>query len=273
MFSTKFTEWAILELLIQHESLNTHQVYELLKKEYNVELSLAQLYKIIKQMYQAYMVVKDGVNIKLNMRRINKMHMYSDQLKKKSSSQKQVMREGEHKFFEVNNLHDVDSPWAHIVNQIYNEKQHEDLYFYDSHPYYFIYDHYFPIRLYHPFYSETYKVYQLVWHKTYLDVYWISINGEDNIIISYEDLNELPKSGYLCEVIGDYIIEFHLPPIMAWALDRFYDSVKSIDEFDLQEYAKIFSLKVDCKFLVRRNKKDAKALASTIKSYFSQREN
>ena len=270
MFSTKFTEWVILDILIKGKSLTTQQVHRLLKEEYNVEISLAQLYKVIKQMYDASIIMKDWSHLQLNMWWVNKIYLYAHQLDKEFVWQESVMKEGEHKFFDAKTIQAIDSPWSHVISQIYNEQQHEDLYFYDSHPYYFLYEYYFPLRLYHPFFNDKCNIYQLTWNNTFLDVYGGSVYKDNQIKTVYQQTDEFPKSWYSCRVIWDYIIETHLPEIIAWALDTYFEKVASLGELDLQEYAKAFSLKLDCKFLVRRNKKDAKDLASTIKSYFNK---
>ena len=82
MFSTNKQENAIIEILGINKFMQTQKIHALLKEQYAINISLAQMYKTINKLLDTQILVKQGKELSLNLRWIEKVRLFMSRVEK-----------------------------------------------------------------------------------------------------------------------------------------------------------------------------------------------
>ena len=118
------------------------------------------------------------------------------------------------------------------------------------------------------FATKGVHIYNALSEKKFLDHYVVDTFQTETNHIRLVDNTFFPNEKYSTNIIGDYIIEFFYPDILAQYFGLFFETVKSIEQFDPQRFTDIFQMRVPCELVVRKSAKDAARYRAVIEGWF-----
>ncbi len=140
-FGTKDSINRILEILCQNKELTVQQIFGLLSHEYQIDISLAQLYKTLATLEKEQMIIKQYNMISLNSLWIKKVSDFIEKAKKiyfHDNIAFSQLQEGQRREFSADNLLDLDAIWNNISTQLQLQNNTQEVAFYHSHPYFIL---------------------------------------------------------------------------------------------------------------------------------------
>lgn len=78
-----------------------------------------------------------------------------------------------------------------------------------------------------------------------------------------------PSEGYCINIVGDYIIECIFPQSITQHYKIFFDTVKSLDTFNIGMFNQIMKMKEQCSLKIIHSPEHAKKMKQKIKQYFT----
>jgi hypothetical protein len=164
---------------------------------------------------------------------------------------------------------DLDNIWADFLNILtLNAENQEVAYLYNSHLYHMLGSPETEIMTFKNMKKHFKKVCFLIGNQSFLDNYSADILRLQGIDVVCDATTKFMKDGYCVNVIGDMMIEVMIPDIISQYFKVFFDSVKSIQEFQPEMFQNIFKMKAEYKILIRKSKQQAGNLRKEIRRYF-----
>jgi len=115
------------------------------------------------------------------------------------------------------------------------------------------------------------KQYDLCWNDTFLDRYSLDILRIKKDRKVAKDLSLFDYKWYNINIIWDYVIQVHLWDFVSSRIDSLYNSVESIDQYDIKELRSILKIKEEVIILVSYDPKQAKIWRDTIGREINQK--
>ena len=140
MIFTNRQESTIIEILGNQKFMQVQKIYTLLKEQYNIDISLAQIYKTINKLLDTQILVKQGKEVSLNLRWIEKVRSFVNRVEKNyvSSVDEFSFDIGNTQIFHADSLFSLDTLRNNAVQKMIALSPGEELLFYNSHPYHIL---------------------------------------------------------------------------------------------------------------------------------------
>lgn len=265
---------AIVETLAVLHPLTMRELHRKLHNEHHIQVSTQNLYRAVSQLVAAQVLVREYRALSLNRIWISHFmtlaaslkHQYSPAL---SGSSKLPGRSGEVREYSAGSLALLDPLWSDALVELADECKGKPLYAYNSHPWYSIGMRDTEQRAMHGLVSRGVHVYMLYGNETFLDVYanrLIRLTGYTSICSQAHDFL---RHGYALWLGGPCIIEVQFPSVIDKQFEFFFQSVRAIEQLDIELFSSVFSLKARCRLTITRDAKRAAVLRRKIKSCFS----
>ncbi len=261
---------SIIFTLAQSKGLSIQWLHKLVYEQ--EKISLPNFYKIIDQMIEKQIILKENWKIALHATRMLSLFDLTEKIKKQYFEQPTVsieLKENEQKVFYASSLRDLDNVRANLLSAIsikYTKNEH--YYFYNAHTYHILWMQETERTNFQQFGKYSPKVYFVSGNETPLDIYWAQLLGIQGTNAICSDKVKFLKDGYCLNVIWEYIVEVLFPPMITNYFKVFFDSIKTIKDFNPELFQNIFKMKSECKLTIRRNKKDAEIFKKEIIKYF-----
>jgi len=244
-------------------------LYEEVKKQYDIKVSLQNLYRTVGQMVEKQILVREGKKISLNFVWITHQIKFTENIRQTYitvRTESDIPRtDGERHEFTAESLAALDPQWNDVIAEIAGLYKDPTWYEYNSHPWHFLAMSDTEDRLYESLGTRGYKLYG---NDTFLDRYGTTLAALRCPKAIAKD-SPFPKEGYSLWVCEDYIVECVFPEVLSKHFAFFFHTIHSIDEFNVDLFSSIFRMKIHCKIVVRKSTKNAKELQGKIAAYFS----
>lgn len=269
MFSTNKQENALIDILSMQKDIQIQQIHEILKKDYDIVISLAQLYKTINKLLDNQIIVKQWKKVSLNLRWIEKVRSFVQSVEKNylSSLDEFDFDMGNTQTFHADSLFALDTIWNNAIQKMITLSPWEDIYFYDSHPYHILglpgTEHELMSYL-----ANHQTIYYLFWNIKILDQYGAELLERKWCLSRCHDDTPFLKEWYCNVLVGDYILESIFPNLLTEYFATFFDKVQDISEFNMEQFASIFKIKVTVSFTIKKSPTHVERIRKKIQSFF-----
>lgn len=100
--------------------MQIQKIHGLLKKQYSIDISLAQVYKTINKLLNTQILVKQGKEVSLNLRWIEKVRSFMNRVEKNyvSSVDEFTFDIGNTQIFHADSLFTLDTMWNNAVQKM-----------------------------------------------------------------------------------------------------------------------------------------------------------
>lgn len=277
-------ESIILDILSKKPRMRTKDMYDLFCSKYPKSITIQGFYKIIRNMLNDRILVKDGGLLSIDTIWINRLVDFIDMLKQnyleiKALTAHVLMDEGETNTFTFDNIVKMDNFWGHALNMVkhfYLDNNHENKNAYSKN-----YFALFQIArtesenvIIHSFESADMKWYMASANQTFLNKLVPKIIDDDNFHFINYSMNGNREhtlfKNYWVTVIGDYIFESRLPKYIFELIEKIYNEVQSIAEFNADKINYLFLEPGKSKLTISKNKNKAEIIRQEIKSLFEK---
>ena len=264
---------SILEELAASPGLSIEAIHTQLTTKL-IEVSRPNLYRIIGQMIEVQMLVKDKGKLSLNHAWIPHILAFAETIRSNYLEEKNIsappLQEGERRDYTAESLRGLDPIWFHILLGCADNDSAQEWYAYNSHPWHVIGMSDTELRGYNAITAKHISCHMMYGNNTFLDQYGAKLVRIKNFQASVCTDIPLPKSGYAIWICGDYIIECLMPDSLSKRFDYFFEHVKNIKEFQPDIFADIFHMKAHCKVTIRRHEKEADTLRTMFIKYVNR---
>jgi hypothetical protein len=240
----------IISLLLKYGSCTAKQIYEYLTQWTEDSITLAQLYNILKILYQCQIISKYDKKYHINT-------IWIDQLE-----QVVLAHRNDHQMIDWSNL-DI---WKHIILKASNlgeldpirwdvfhglgkQSGLKKIYTYNTHLYHVIGMHETEKAF---FGSGSYQFYNIVQHKNSLNDYGSILYSQmwvDQICYSSKNLL-FGTEGRVINVIWDYIIDFLMPEILEHYFAYHFNTVQDMSQFNQVQFNSLFQMPIQCQLKI-----------------------
>lgn len=267
-FWTKDSTNSILEILCQNKELTVQQIFSLLSNTYKIDISLAQLYKILAKLEKEQMIIKQYNVISLNSLWIKKISDFIEKAKKiyfQDNIAFSQLQEWQRREFSADNLLDLDAIRNNISTQLQLQNDGQETAFYHSHPYFILGNFASRSSLIENIINSQQKLYISYGNESCLDNYGVQLARLQWAQCSCSTKTPFLREWYNLHIIGDYLLELVFSDTVTQHFKVFFDNVQSVSEFNNELYKQIFSMKWRFQFSIQRNKKQAHNAREEIK--------
>jgi len=261
---------AIIELVAENNTLSTAELLKLLEEKRQIKMSMANFYKILAKMVEHQILVKTGDQVALNMTWAISVYKYAEMMQQQKEPELKAFppfKQGERRTFHAESLDKIDPIWTHLVLYLFTQEKDPNIYVYEAHPWYLLGRPATERRMYESCAIQGKKIHLLLGNKTFLDQYGYQLHKTTPCEAMITDQPPFPKDGYTFWLCGEYIIECSYPELIRQYFAGFFETTKSIQEFDLKTFSSIFHIKVPAQLQVSRNKKRAGELRKLFERF------
>jgi hypothetical protein len=268
-------ESSILELLAGSPQLTVQQLHERLAAEYDVKMSLQNLYRKIAQLIEAQMLVRAQGKLALH-------HVWLSHLLAFSKKAKECYRhlpvtgpdisleDGEEREFSAESLSDLDPLWSDVLLRLVPLSRSRVWYAYNSHPWYLLGMPDTEMRVFQGLIIEGIELQMLYGGTSFLDEYAVRKVKMRGLTVRTSSATDFPAEGYNLWVCGRYLVECAFPPAISNHFAFFFRNVHSIEQFELGLFSDLFHTRARCTIKVRRDKVKSAALAAKLRPVFER---
>lgn len=267
------TQSTILEILAQTPGKTAEEILSQIKKE--SKISKSSLYRLIAQMLENQILVKDKNRLSLNYMWASHFQSVAQSLQKNYFSDPHVtqsinLKEGEIKTFYANSLSELDPTWNHLLIAIKELHPEIPFYAYNAHTTHAYSLPKSEIRLCQ---NCTRKggLYFLFGNKTFLDVEGAKVYAKGGAQTQVREDHPFCREGYHFWVCADYILEVVFPPALIKYFEVLFQTVKTQDDFDPDFFQNLFNMKIKCKLTLRRSKEEAEKRIQIFQKLFGEK--
>ena len=264
---------SILETLAVKRDLTIVELRTYLQNQHDQSVSMPNLYRIVSQMVEKQVLVKEKGKLSLNLIWIPHMLGFAENAKKTYlAAGDDVLelpkKDGEHREYAADSLIGLDPIWSHILIAFTKLPQPLPWYAYNSHPWYSLGMRDTEQRVYESIVAQGMECHMLYGNDSFLDRYGDKLIRVPRFHTHLATDTPFPKEGYALWVCNDYMLECVFPEAIARHFAFFFQTVRTIKQFDPELFSDIFAMKARCKIRVRRDKKEANRLRGIVGKYF-----
>lgn len=262
---------AVIDVLLQHPFSSIAEIKERVEQDHGLSFSRQHFYKVLADMrtYQLVSKVKSGYVVE--MRWIAALQNYCQGAMTNLSNMKWQtsdfpLEEGQRKEYFAKNLSALDPIWDNITLSLFRLTGEEEELSYTPHLYWRLNTRYSFQEFERLCSIFKLQSYELVGSSSPLDVYAKSLITSDTIDRTVTLCSDSPftSEGFTFQVIGDYLIEFVMPPSLRIHFDNLFATVESVKELNQDYYNSIFTIEEMCKLTVSRNPAKAAKFAGIV---------
>lgn len=267
----------VLDILSEKPRLTVKDLYEFFLEKSEQKMTLQGFYKMISQLINQLVLVKEGKMVSLNASWIYNLVKFTEKVKKlylrkEAYSFNILLNEGESKTFTFETVKDMDNFWHHVLFLIvsyYEQNKHSDknAYVYTDHGWFQVIRVDMEKALVRLYQENKMNLYHIIGSDTFLDKYAVKFSDEENCFVTSKFIPTLGKN-YYGMVIGDFLIKTKLPNFIYEEMEEFYQKVTNINNFNSEELNKLIIEPAKTKITITKNKKKAQQFRKLIKSNF-----
>lgn len=254
----KTVKEGVVAALISEWPLSTKQLYNSLKKNYDLNVSYQAVHKMINQLMNEKVINKNGKGYSLDSDWVKNTREFSEKLEKIQSN-KPVNLKNAIGNFELNSLHESDMFLLDFIIENLPEKKETIMAWQWSHywiPLFLSMKQYQKIQK----LQEGFEVYSVVKGNSLVDKwcsdFWNKQGAKTKYGINF-------SSGVNTVAFNDYIVQVHYPTLMLEKLDKFFNNIKKIEDLDITAlFNNVFLEKTKILTVINKNKE----LAERIKN-------
>jgi hypothetical protein len=280
-------ESLILDILATKPKLTSKEIFDFFAKRYQKKMTIQGFYKVLRKMLTDRILLKEGQHISLDSFWINKVIEFSKNiqetyLEEKASAANILLKEGESKDFEFENVISMDNLWSHSLNLVriyYESQQHPDKNVYSR--------NYFAI--FHISRTESESANIQYFESSKME--WYMASGSDtflnrlpsklqdaknfhHFIFNFDEYSQgqetPPEKNYWTTVIGDFVFEARLPKYIFELIEKIYADVQSIGDFNADKIYGLFQEPGKALLTISRDKKRAQSIRQDVKSIYEK---
>ena len=259
-----------IDLIIKHLAKHPWQSIKNLHKQLRAwtSLSLPNLYKIISQLIEQYVLVKVDGKLSLNqtwileygnLYEIIQNNYYNKRTNFIPTQEKEVQIIKASSFFELDMIR------SDIVSEritALGEEHH--MYDFNSHAYHIHATPHTEWSVFSAIQQKNSQLHYIIWWDSFLDQY-----GKDLLEAQWINAVIIPQHPFIKEwyffcVINDLVLEVFLPQTLVDYFSIFFNNVHSIEEYNPEHMNNIFKMKCPCKLTIKRDQQRADELRATI---------
>jgi len=266
---------AILEVLGNIPALTIEELQKKITKNHSIEMSMPTLYRIVAQLIDEQVLVREKGKLSLNLVWVNHVLRLATQIETTYVTRAHPVfelpkNEGEKKEFTADSLNGLDPVWNHILLQLVKEREGNTWYEYASHPWFTLAMPGTEADVYKTILAQKTSVHLVHGNDTFLDRHAIKLLKKTLPSIRQTTAKNLPfpKEGYLVIVYGSYVIECFVADVVSKHFALFFNSVQSIEQFDPQMFSDVFRMKTQARIQIRKSTADSAALRNTLEKLF-----
>lgn len=261
---------AVVETVAVRPQISIAELHEHLTSKAGITISLAQLYRVVSRMADAQIVVKIDGKLSLNLMWISYLEFIAGRARRITQHRMDdfPLKPGEKKTYRAGTLYDVEAVWNHVLISLYRAHQEEKMLFkYYSHAWWQLGRNAEEMTFYARLKAAGIGCHWIFGDDTPMDRTGAARIGEVYPALCLADA-PFPHSGYNLNVFGEYVVECILPEKIARQFDFFFNTVKTMKEFDNDMFSDIFSMRGPYKITVWRNAKQADLLRRKLTALF-----
>lgn len=271
MFTIRI-EYAIIAALAENKDLTVQELYSAVTTGKNLKVSLPNFYKIVGRMVDNQVLVKRKGKLQIHTMYLHFIVKLSDNIQKTYFSNAthsiEELQAGDQRTFSAPSLYDLDVIRIDILTQLIKRFPHEEGFHYNSHPYHILSMTDKEKANMEEMARGLKKSYFLIGNSSFLDQYGSELYGMQLYTMKCVDDAPFPNQGYCINVVGDYIIECMMPQNITQHYEIFFDTVKSLDTFNVKMFGHIMKMKETCTLKVIHSPEHAKKMKQKIKKFF-----
>ena len=264
---------AIIETLVTKFPLTIEQLHQQINKTYGIEVSRQNLYRTASQLLAAQLLVREKSALSLNRIWVSHALSLGEQLKRNyfgsDSQPKKFPKENSSKEFKAGSLAQLDPLWTDMLVELSENTRSQSLYAYNSHPWYSIGMRDTEQRVFEGLVSRGAEIHMLYGNETFLDQFGLRLINFPGFHAYCCQNSGFPSEGYALWVGGAYIVEVIFPTLINRQFKVFFDSVRSVEQLDIELFSNIFEIKARCSIKISHDKSRANKLRAKLKHYFT----
>lgn len=274
-------ESVILDILSRKPRLAMRELYEYFQKKYRPGMTIQGLYKLVKQLTIQRVLVKEGHLVSIDASWIHTLINFTATVKwtyleSEAATANILLKEGESKTFTFERVVEMDNFWWHILATVihyYSEHEHKDqnVYNYNAHSWFQLVRTDSEQALAEAFEQKDMEWYLVTGSESFLDTLVGSVIESPRFYYRQVPRGELFEPNKYVEVIGDFIIEASLPNYIYELMEKVYDRVRTIGEFNAQDILTLINQPGRTHLTISRDKRRAEVLRNKIKAIFPRR--
>ncbi len=268
------THSAIIEVLATSSGLSVSDVHTAITQTYTIEVSTQNLYRIIAQMTNAGILLREKGKLNLSLkwlRNLSGLVSQAEALYLENTTGRVITIpeiDGQKQVYTGTSLRGIDYVWDHLVLKLCAYTNETNWYEYGSHPYHVLALPSEEIPFYTNLTSSGIHHHILIGNQTFLDQHGTKLLSSV-CETRMTDTPPFPKEGHILMICGDYIVEMILPSSITDHLASFYSTVHEIHQFEAGLYRDIFDMKATCKITIRKSNREAAILRAKCAQYFT----
>ncbi len=271
-------EAVVVDILAHKPRVAMKELSDYFQKKYKPGMTLQGLYKVVKHLTDQRVIVKEGNLVSLDAAWINNLMSFTEVLKRvylqsDATFANIILEEGESRSFQFETPVSMDNFWTHVLvaeTHYYAEQKHPDknVYNYNHHSWFQLMPTHNEQTLVETYHQMNMVWYQVIGSKLFLDTLATQFIENDDFHFMQIDRGSLVKPNYYVVVLGDFITETSLPNYIFEQLEKLYQTVKSISEFNAQDILTLMKQPGRTTLTISRNKKRAMRLREEIRGVF-----
>lgn len=271
LFRKKISD-AIIQDLAVHKWSSVYELYDRLSHEYT--LPMVTVYKTLAQLIQEQVLVKEKWKLSINTNWILAYMRLGATLQQNYGPETAnifSLKQGQEKKFRASTLADLDPIRGNVyaILAMYYGKD-VAIYDYNAHLYHMIGmpETEKSVRT-EPWFA-TQTTYFLVGNTTFLDQRSVAYLKNKWFPVCVATNVPFLQEGYVCSVIGDYVLEIVFPAEITQQFKYFFDTVVSEENFDLAAFQRLFHIQQKYVLTLKYAPLYAQRLQSQVLSFFPQ---
>ncbi len=258
---------AVIEMAAVYPQVTVAQLHQMLRKNLKIDISLAQLYRVVTRMVDAQILIKSQGKLSVNLMWVSYVEFIAGRAKRvQQSSDEFPLRPGQKKTYAAHSLLDMEAKWNHVLVSLYRVLQQKTLYKYYSHAWWQLGRHAEEISFYKQLKESGIDCHWVFGGDTFLDREGVKRISEV-FPAAVCTRPPFPKDGYNLNVYGEYVLECILPEKVASRFAFFFEQVKAMKQFNPDLFTDLFTMRAPYKLTVWRNPRQAEMLRETLKKY------
>lgn len=259
-------------MLVYHKQISAVEIKRILDEQHQIKVSTSQLYYILKQMTDWYILVKNQNLYTLSQYRIDTVIQYAKQFDDGHYwgwSLNISVVPWFYKTIFANSLTEFDTIWFDIVSSLTKSVEWpKEMLGYATHNYFCVWYPKETMHFYKHLYKQDRKTFIVHWADTFLDLYWRELCHTQGYFDRYLSAPLTSIKWYGFNIIWPMIVEVYFSPIITDYFDHIFDHTTSLDGFDQKHFRTIFSMKLEVKCTIKYDVDQANAWRLKIKKYF-----
>ncbi len=273
LFSTRQNIEQVILQLLQKGSLTTRELRTLLQRKEKGGVTKQGMYRVLRRLIRAEIVVKHAKQISLNVAWLTKMesfvslaeHFY---MSDNRSGSFLGLTDGEKIKYEFQTLKSTDAFWIHMLFLLAEANPNTPWFGYNPHDWFFLVRAESE-RLFRDFLIKNGGQYLMTSYDTgYLDRLIHKEFDDKNSQYYIRKSPLFEKNNYYLNVIGDYVIEVWIDPTQARAIENIYSSATKFTPDIEKQLQGVINSSGKTKLIVARDKKRAEKLKRMLAKPF-----